>query len=148
MTFLKYAMAGAIVILTAQLAAAQQKFPLRSGEWETTTTASGQSATLLYCLNDDLWTKSLTQDPSCKVSQLVVTSSGASYHLDCDMKVFQMKSNIVMTFDGKEHMTAKGLTEITMNGKTTSTTSAVDYRWKSSTCSPNDMNLRSKPKTH
>jgi hypothetical protein len=91
-----------------------------------------------------LWTKALTQDPLCTVTQLSVTSSGASYHMDCQMKVFQMKGNIEMSFDGMEHMTAKGLIDLTLNGKTTSSVTHSDYRWKAASCNPNDMNLRSK----
>jgi hypothetical protein len=43
-----------------------------------------------------------------------------------------------------EHMIAKGHIDITMNGKTTSSSSVADYRWKGATCSPNDANLKAK----
>jgi hypothetical protein len=60
------------------------------------------------------------------------------------MKAFQMKGKVDMTFDGMEHMVAKGQIDITMNGKTTSSSSLADYRWKGATCSPNDANLKAK----
>jgi hypothetical protein len=100
--------------------------------------------TMLYCLNDALWQKALTQDPLCSVQQLAITSSGGSYSLDCESKSFQMKGKVNMVFDGLEHMTAKGQIDITMSGKTTSSTSVAEYHWKGATCSPNDANLKTK----
>ena len=147
MVFLKSALLGVMVVMATAVCSAQQKFPLRSGEWAATvssTTAGQEPTVLLYCFNDELWTKALTQDPLCTVTQLSVTSSGASYHMDCQMKVLQMKGNIEMSFDGMEHMTAKGLIDLTLNGKTTSSVTHSDYRWKAPSCNPNDMNLRPK----
>jgi hypothetical protein len=99
---------------------------------------------MLYCLNDTLWQKALTQDPLCSVQQLAITSGGGSYSLDCESKSFQMKGKVNMVFDGLEHMTAKGQIDITMGGKTTSSTSVAEYHWKGATCSPNDANLKPK----
>jgi hypothetical protein len=145
MTRLHYLIPGLAAILAVQVSSAQTKFPERAGEWEVTTTAPGSQVpptTMLYCLNDEMWQKALTQVPSCSVQQLEVKSKGVNYNLDCAGKSFQMKGKVEMTFDGPEHMTAKGLFDMTMNGKTTSSTSLVAYHWKGATCSPNDVNLK------
>jgi hypothetical protein len=147
MAFLKWAAFGVMVLMVIAVCSAQQKFPLRSGEWAATiasTTAAAEPTVLLYCLNDELWTKALTQDPLCTVTQLSVTSSGATYHMDCQMKVMQMKGKVEMSFDGMEHMTTKGFIDLTLNGKTTGSVTQADYRWKGASCSPSDMNLRLK----
>ena len=147
MAFLKWAAFNVMVLMVSAFCSAQQKFPLRSGEWAATiasTTAGEEPTVLLYCLNDELWTKALTQDPLCTVTQLSVTSSGATYHMDCQMKVMQMKGKVEMSFDGMEHMTTKGFIDLTLNGKTTSSVTQADYRWKGASCSPSDMNLRLK----
>ncbi len=134
-----------MMLAAATVCSAQQKFPQRAGEWEATVSLAGSTdkTTLLYCLNDELWTKALTQNPSCTVSQLSVTLRGASYSMACNMKTVQMATKVEMTFDGMEHMTAKGSGEMTINGKTTATSSLADYRWKGPTCDANrDMNLK------
>jgi hypothetical protein len=131
--------------MAAAPSSAQHKFPLRSGEWSVSVSGaapSDQQPSLLYCLNDEQWTKALTQDPACIVSNLVVTPIGVSYHMVCQMKVVQTTGDEVMTFDGMEHMTAKGSFAMTFNGKTTSSTTHAEYHWKGPTCSPDDMNLR------
>jgi hypothetical protein len=148
MAFLRWSEFGVMVLLATAVSPAQQRFPLRSGEWASTltsTTAGEEPTVLLYCLNDELWTKALMQDPLCTVTQLSVTSSGATYNMDCKMKVMQMKGKVEMNFDGMEHMTAKGFINLTLNGKTTSSVTYADYRWKGGSCSPRDLNLR--PKT-
>jgi hypothetical protein len=145
MTFLKSVVCGVIALAAIQVCSAQNKFPLRSGEWEAKMSDPGSpnsSVSMLYCLNDALWQKALTQDPQCSIQHLAIMSSGGSYTLDCEMKVFQMKGKVDLIFDGLEHMTAKGQIDITMNGKTTSSTSVADYHWKSATCSPDDANLK------
>jgi len=147
MRFLKYVAFGVTALAAIQVCSAQNKFPLRSGEWEAKMSVPGSpssSMSMLYCLNDALWEKALTQDPQCSIQHLAITSSGGSYAIDCEMKVFQMKGKVDMTFDGMEHMIAKGQIDITMNGKTTSSASVADYRWKGATCSPNDANLKAK----
>ncbi len=88
--------------------------------------------------------QALTQDTHCTVTQLSVTSSGATYHMDCQLKVFEMKGNVEMRFDGMDHMTAKASIDMTLNGKTTSSVTNSDYRWKNASCSPNDLNMRPK----
>jgi Protein of unknown function (DUF3617) len=147
MTFLKYVALGVMAVVAIQVCSAQSKFPLRSGEWQADLSvpgSPGSSMTMLYCLNDALWQKALTQDPLCSVQQLAITSSGGSYSLDCESKSFQMKGKVNMVFDGLEHMTAKGQIDITMSGKTTSSTSVAEYHWKGAACSPDDANLKPK----
>jgi hypothetical protein len=147
MALLKTAALGAIIMMTTAVSSAQQHFPLRSGEWAATvpdpTGPNKAPFVILYCLNDELWTKALTQNPSCSISQFNVTSSGGSYFLSCPMKAFQMKGSVKLTFDGMTHMIANASLDMTTNGKTTHTDSTSDYRWKGPTCNPNtDMNLK------
>ena len=144
MKSLRWMVLCALALLAAVSCSAQQKFPLRAGEWEakvTDSSAAGTPMTLKYCLNDELWTKALSRT-SCSIQQLQVTPIGASYNLDCSMKSIQVKGKIEMSFDGMEHMTAKGTIDTVVNGNTTSSVSHVDYRWKAAVCSPDDMNLR------
>ena len=123
MAFLKYIALSLMAVAAIPVCSAQNKFPLRSGEWEAELSvpgSQGSAVTMLYCLNDALWQKALTQMPQCSIQQLALTSGGGSYIMDCDMKSFQMKGKVDMVFDGLEHMTAKGQVDVTMNGKTTS----------------------------
>jgi hypothetical protein len=147
MTLLKSAALGAIVLMTTAVVSAQQHFPLRSGEWAASVPdPSGPNKApfvMLYCLNDELWTKALTQNPSCSISQFNVAFGGGSYYLTCTMKTVQMKGNVKLTFDGMTHMVANASLDTTAGGKTTHTDSTSDYRWKGPTCNPNtDMNLK------
>jgi hypothetical protein len=147
MTFLKYVTLGVMAVVAIQVCSAQSKFPLRAGEWQAEMSVSGtpnSSVTMLYCLNDALWQKAFTQDPLCSIQQLAITSSGGSYSMVCETKSFQMQGKVNLVFDGLEHMTAKGHVDITMNGKTTSSTSVAEYHWKGATCSPDDANLKTK----
>ena len=147
MTILKYVALGLMALAAIQVCSAQNKFPLRSGEWEAKMSvpgSQGSSVTMLYCLNDALWQKALTQDPQCSIQQLVITSGGGSYTMDCDMKSFQMKGKVDLIFDGLEHMTAKGQIDLTMSGKTTRSSTVAEYRWKGANCSPDDANLKPK----
>jgi hypothetical protein len=143
MRIVKWVVLG-IFVGTTGVSCLAQKFPLRQGEWAVTTAEAG-SEPLLFCLTDELWQKALTQSSACTIHEFKVSSGGASYLLDCSAKTFQMKGTVTLTFDGMEHMTAKSLIDMTINGKTTSTPSTQDYRWKSSTCSAADMNMRPKP---
>ena len=145
MAFLKYVALSLMALVAIQACSAQNKFPLHSGEWQAVMSVPGSpssSMTMLYCLNDALWQKALTQDPECSIQQLAITSGGGSYTIDCASKVFQMKGKVDLIFDGLDHMTAKGQITITMNGTTTSSTTVAEYRWKGATCSPNDANLK------
>lgn len=145
MTLQKVVIVGLVAVASIQICSAQSKFPLRPGEWEAKMSASndpGPPMTTLFCLNDALWVKALTQSPICTIRQLSVTAGGASYTIDCETKTFQMKGNVNLVFDGMEHMTGSGKIDLSMSGKTSSSSSAVDYRWKNATCSANDANLK------
>ena len=144
--WLMYAIFALIVTAAATSNSAQQKFPLRSGEWTATMKLdpSLPPSTILYCLNDDLWNKSLTQNGTCTVTQLSLTSSGMSYISNCTMSGAQIKSTVQMTFDGMQHMTSSAVTDLTMGGKTTKSSMTIDYRWKGSACTPSDKNLEKK----
>jgi len=147
MTFLKILTSSVLTLAAIQTCSAQKGFPLRSGEWEAKLSVPGDQSppvTMLYCLNDALWEKALTQDPDCAIRQLSITGGGASYAMDCETKTYQMKGNVNLIFDGMEHMTGNGKVEITMGGKTSSSGTLVDYRWKGATCSSHDVNLRPK----
>ena len=134
----------ACVSIATAACSAQQKFPLRHGEWEATTASEGQKDSLVlhYCMNDQTWMKALTQNPVCTLQQLNYSSRGASYNVDCPAKSFQMKGRVDLNFVAMEHMTAKGAFDMTVNGKTSQVVSTVDYRWKAAACNPNDINLR------
>jgi len=147
MTCFKWLALCLIAVMTIGVSAAQQKFPLRSGEWSATTpdpTPGHPPFVMLYCLNDELWTKALNSVPSCKIQQFSVTPVGGSYSLDCSGASFQMKGNVKLTFDGMTHMTSRGAFDTTMaGGKTSHTDSTSEYHWKGATCNPNvDMNLK------
>ncbi len=145
MNFSKWTGLCVTVFMATSFCSAQQRFPLRPGEWVATMSvvnAQDTTTELPYCLNDETWQKAFNQMPSCTIQNFNVTSTSASYTLDCDMKIYRMSGNVVMTFDGMEHMTGKGAIDMTMNGNTTHSISITDFRWKSPTCSPNDMNLR------
>ncbi len=146
MNLFKWAALGVLSLTAFASASAQQKFPMRAGEWTATMadpTPNQPPVVLLYCLNDEMWTKALTQDPTCSVSQLSVTLAGASYNLSCPGKTFQMTGRVNMTFDGKTHIVAKASLDMTLSGKTTHLTSQTDFRWTAVECNPKtDMNLR------
>ncbi len=145
MTFPKWAALGVFALLASAVSSAQQKFPLRSGEWEATISAMGANSApmvLRLCLNDELWQKAFTQNPSCSVQQLAFSSRSATYSLDCPMKTFQMKGKVDVSFESAEHMTATSSMDMTFNGTVTHLVSSLDYRYKGPACSPNDVNLR------
>jgi hypothetical protein len=131
------------VVLSTSLPCCAQHFPLRDGEW-VYTSAEMPDQPMLFCINDELFQKGLNQNPDCKIRNLTMTSGGASYSLDCPLKSFQMTGTVTLTFDGQEHMLGKADINATVNGKTTTSHSTGEYRWKSSQCSPNDMNLQGK----
>jgi len=120
----------------------QQKFPLRQGEWEISIPLGGSPVVLQVCLNDELWTKALTQNPSCSIQDLTVTASAVTYSVDCPSPTVEMKGKVQMTFDGKEHMVAKSNVQISRGGQVSTTTQTIDYRWKAAACNPNDLNLQ------
>ena len=136
-----------IVFMATAVSSAQQKFPLRPGEWIVTTasTTPGQAPVVIpYCLNDDLWSKALTRNPACSITNYSVTLTGAGYNMSCSMSTFKMKGNVNIVFDGMTHMVAKGSFDMmsTKTGLTHSNTQ-TDYRWKGTACDPNtDVNLK------
>jgi hypothetical protein len=147
MTFLKWTTLGLTALMTVTICAAQQKFPLRPGEWTATvpdTTRTGAPPmTMLYCMNDAEWAKALNHNPICSLQQVTFNASGGSYSLDCKSQAMQMKGSFKLTFDGMTHMTNTGTMEITFNGQTTHSSTTVDFRWKGPDCNPNaDANLR------
>ena len=138
--------AGVLVLAAAGLGLAQQGFPLRPGDWESTTKseASGEPWVVHFCLNNETWIKALTQNPACTIRELTATSKGVSYSMDCSMKNFEMKSQVIFTYDGMEHMTGKSSVTATAGGKTTNSQSVTEYRFKGSTCTSADVNLKKK----
>jgi hypothetical protein len=149
MTVLKWVIVGSAILATASVCPAQQqqKFPLLPGEWEVSTTAEGakEPVVLRVCLNDDLWTRSLAPSPKCSIEGLNVTAKGVSYVSDCPTATYDLKSTVEITFEGRDHMVAKGLSEVTSDGNKSTLKSVADYRWKGPTCNPNDVNLKYKP---
>jgi hypothetical protein len=104
--------------------------------------STGQPMVLRLCLNDELWLKAFSRNPSCSVQQLSFSPTRATYSMDCPMKAFQMKGKVDVSFDGLEHMTARSSMDMTFNGATTHLDSLMDYRYKGPACSPNDVNLK------
>jgi hypothetical protein len=145
MSILKCAALGIFALAATATCVAQHKFPLRSGEWLATMPMPGSQTpmTMLFCLNDDLWEKAFSQNPSCKISEFNLSSTAVSYQIDCDMKSMTMKGRIDGSFDGMEHMTSKATLDMTMNGKATQSSASTDWRFKGATCNPDaDMNLK------
>jgi hypothetical protein len=147
MTSFKWPALCLIALMATVGGSAQQKFPLRSGEWTATTpdptNTSQQPMTMLFCMNDATWTKAINGNPRCTMQQLNITSSGGSYSMTCAGQAFQMKGSFKLTFDGMTHMTTSGSIDTTANGKTSHMDSTTDFRWKGPTCNPSvDMNLR------
>jgi hypothetical protein len=145
---LQCAAIGTAVLLPATASRAQQKFPLRQGEWIFTTpdpSNPNHPFTLNVCMNDVAWSRSISQSPSCTVSDLRVTSAGVTYNLDCNAKSMQMTVSGTWKFDGMEHIATKSITTMTIGGKATTSTSQGDFRWKNPSCSPDDANLHAKP---
>jgi Protein of unknown function (DUF3617) len=129
----------------AAAGSAQQKFPLKPGEWTMSTpdpTDPSHPVELNLCLTDATWASALSKSASCVVSNLKTTASGLSYSFACTGKQMQISGSGTWTYDGMEHIIAKATSTMTMGGKTMTSTSPGDYRWKASACSPNDMNLR------
>jgi hypothetical protein len=148
MTFSKGFLLCALAVIASASCSAQQKFPLRPGEWTSSTPdpshPGGAPMTLLFCMNDETWTKALKGNPNCTMQQLSLTPLGGSYSLSCGGQSFQMKGMFRMVFEGTTRMITTGSMDTTINGKTTHSEAKSDFHWKSPTCNPNvDMNLRS-----
>jgi hypothetical protein len=151
MTFHKWPGLCLAALMATALCSAQQHFPLRPGEWTANApdpSHPGQPMTMLFCMNDETWTKALNHNPACTFSLHSLTSSGGSYSVSCGGPNMQMKGDFKMTFDGMTHMSTSGTMDITYGGQTHHSESTVDFHWKAPTCNPNaDVNLRdhSKP---
>ena len=122
--------------------APQQKFPLKQGEWEVSTLlhSATQPIVLHVCLNDELWTKALTQSPKCTIQSLSVWAKGVSYTMECPEK--NLKGKVELSFDGKERMSGKASIDATINGTVVNSKSFVEYRWKNPSCAADDLNLK------
>jgi hypothetical protein len=137
----------ALFALMATAAASAQHFPLRSGEWTSSTAnpgnPSGQPITMLMCMNDETFAKALAGNPTCALKNFTLTPLGGTYSLACSGKSMQMTGDFKIVFDGMTHMTSSGSMAITFNGKTNTMNSTSDFRWKGPVCDPNaDINLR------
>jgi len=135
----------AIAVLVLAVAGfAQQRFHERSGEWEFTSKfdTSGEPLVARYCLTDETWAKALAQHKSCNIHDLVVTSKGFHYKLECDSPAGKTEGDVDMTFDGPEHMTGKSTVTSTFHGKTTTMTMQSDDRWKGPVCTDADVNMK------
>ena len=148
MIFLKWVTLCAIACMTTAVSSAQQKFPMQSGEWTATLSVAapnGKPTVLLYCLNDETWDKALLHNPACSTQKLAITSSGASYEMDCQHGSVESKGAVSIAFDGKQHMVTKDSVDTITNGQTTHNEYSAYYRWKGPACDPNaDMNLKFK----
>ena len=147
MTFSKWTKLAIFALMTTAAASAQQHFPLRSGEWTSSTSdptnPAGKPITMLMCMNDEAWAKALSGNPTCTLKQFNLTATGGTYSLACSGKSMQMTGDFKMVFDGMTHMTSSGSMTISFNGKTNQMNSTSDFHWKGPVCDPNaDMKLR------
>ena len=138
--------AGLLGSMAASVGLAQQGFTERPGDWEVAwkSDALPEPVVQHFCLTNETWAKALTQNPSCKIGNLVVTSKGIRYSVDCDMKTMRISGTTDITFDGLEHMTAKASTTTTRGGKSTDRVVTGDYRWKGAACTDADVNTKKK----
>ena len=122
-----------------------QGFPMRSGVWDATVSASNANIApmkIQYCLNDATWAKALSMNKACKMDRLSVGVGGLHYYLRCKTVDREMKGPVQLSFDGKEHMTQKASMELTTQGHSINAISTVDYRWKSATCTGKESNMK------
>jgi hypothetical protein len=147
MKFAKCVVFAPVVLAASAFCHAQQKFPLHSGEWDVSTTLTGAKEPLVLriCLNDELWTNALSQNPKCSIQDLKVSAKGVTYLMDCPTATLQMKGKVELAFDGKEHMSGKASIDVIQDGKVSNSTTFVDYRWKAAACSSDDLNLKPNP---
>jgi hypothetical protein len=140
--------AFSIVLLFASVASGAQqekKFPLKPGEWQITSRASGgngKATEHLFCLTDATWQKSLVMNPNCTIQNLNINSGGLDYAVTCQSNSASMKGKFLFVFDGMMHMSGTGTFEAVSNGKFSTVHSETDFHWKSATCGPADENLR------
>ena len=141
-----WVVAGLLMLVAAGVCADPHGFPLRPGDWEISTTpgVNGEPLVTRLCFTNETWLRGLTQNPSCKIEDISVTSKGMHYVVNCAMRTIEMKGPVDITFDGMEHMTGKASLSMTRNGKTTTSESASDYRWKQDACTSADLNNKAK----
>jgi hypothetical protein len=133
--------AGAVVL------PAQEKFPLKPGEWTRNLKVAGapNGRVIPYCLNDEYWMKAFNQSLGCTVKQLGATPAGMVLSVECQNAIRQVKGTVQLTYDGMEHMTEKSTFQLTTNGNTNKVETVTDWRWKGPTCGPADINTRALP---
>ena len=146
MTFPKLAAVGAIALMATAVSSAQQKFPMQSGEWAVTLTVAapnGKPAVLLYCLNDETWDKALIHNPACSTQKLSITSSGASYVMDCQHGSSRQRAPLVLPLTESSTWSPRIPSTPSPTVKPPIEEYSADYRWKGPSCDPNaDMNLK------
>src|SRR5271163_2015904 len=101
-TLLKCVALCTIACMAIAVSSAQQKFPMQSGEWSATLSAGATNGTptvLLYCLTDETWDKALIHNPSCSTQNLSITSSGASFVVNCQHGTVASKATVSIAFD-------------------------------------------------
>jgi len=137
---------AASVLVFDAAGVAQQGFPERPGDWEVTGKMDALPEPIVqhFCFTSETWAKALTQNPTCKVQDISVTSKGIHYTLDCDRKTAQTKGTTDITFDGTEHMIGKSTITTTSGGKSRSSVVVTDYRWKGAACTDADVNMKPK----
>jgi hypothetical protein len=143
----KSALLGFVVFLSTSATWAQQKFPLRQGEWTMTTpdpTDPDHPMVMNFCLNDEAWSRALSPNSTCIVSDFKFNPNGATYNFTCKGASMQMSGAGTWTFDGMEHIVAKTVMTMTIGGKTKTSPAQGDFRWKKPACDPNDVNLRAR----
>lgn len=133
-------------LLLGAIGSAQNKFPLRDGEWEATTQVPGSgNMNQLFCFNDESWMKAMSSRKGCAMQDLTVTSKGAHFVVDCGSKT-KMRIPIDITFDGREHMVAKAHLSMDIQGKMTDFDTSTEYHFKNAACdATRDVNLMPRP---
>lgn len=134
-----------LLLLTVGTVCRAQAFPLRPGDWEdreTSSTAGGAPQVLHFCMNDETWLKVIQGNATCTNQDLKITSTGAHYVASCTSAMMSIKGPVEMTFDGKEHMTAKMQMTMTIKGKTMESVESSDFHWKAATCDGTEANMR------
>ena len=126
------------------LSAARISF--ETGEWKVSTKAEGSATPIdiLLCLNDETWIQAFSRGSMCKIQDFSSTSKGIHYTMDCSAPTAKFKGPVDLVFDGLEQMAGTATLQVTAQGKTATSTSTIDYRWKAADCSSADVNMRSK----
>ena len=144
----------------------QDKFPLKSGEWETTfvNAKNKKTTTALYCLNDKTFVEALTKlwvgrfGGRCS-TRFSISSTDIKSYEECS-RIQTTRSNwgpietgeqdrasIDIVFDGTTHFVKKVSIDsnlVTLSSPTHERHADYqeDYYWKSEVCSSNDVKVR------